>query len=152
MNYIKQLNEEIKKLFPLYEMAQKQGNDEFFVYYTLDNEYASHRPHVHVCVKIDNKKWHGAKFKNGQGLKTVGAVFLPYEQLKNKIEFTVDNIQFETINDNNITNSKYVQVICKWLNSTVTDDFGNTISNAIKCFNDYKLSNGDTCVYLKKLK
>ena len=140
-----------KELNQLYEMAQKQGKDKNFVYYTLDNELASHKPHVHICVPKDDKHWGGNNFKNGQNLKTVGSIFLPYEQLKNKIPFTPENIQFEVIDDEKITGSIYVKGICDWLNSETEDTFGNKINNAIKCFNDYKMSNGDTCIYLKQL-
>ena len=135
-----------------YEMAQKQGKDENFTYYTLDNEFSSHRPHVHVCVSKNDKHWKGSSFNNGNNLQSVGAVFLPYEQIKNKVPFTIDNIEFEIIDDKRVENIKYKKVICDWLNSEMTDSFGNKILNAMKCFNDYKLSNGDSCIYLKKLK
>ena len=135
----------------IYEMAQKQGKDDSFTYYTLDNEFASHRPHVHICVSKNDKHWEGSNFNNGQNLKTVASIFLPFEQLRDKIPFTPENIQFETIDDEKIKNSKNIEKICLWLNSTKEDSFGNKINNAIKCFNDYKMSNGKTCIYLKKL-
>lgn len=101
-----------KELEQIYEMAQKQGEDKEFTYYTLDNELASHKPHVHICVSKENKHWKGSNFKNGQNLKTVGSIFLPFEQLKNKIEFTPENIQFEVIEDDKLQSNKYVKVIC----------------------------------------
>ena len=144
-------NELKKALEPLYEMAQKQGTDRNFTYYTLDNERSNHRPHVHICVPKGDKHWGGKDFRNGQNLKTVGSVFLPYEQLRDKIEFTPENIQFEVVEDPKIQNTKYIKSICVWLNSENIDSFGNKINNAIKCFNDYKMSNGDKCLYLKEL-
>ena len=151
METFKQLKEKLEKIL-LYEMTQKQGKDDCFIYYTLENERASHRPHVHICVSKNDKHWGGSNFRNGQNLKTVGSVFLPFEHLKNKTPFTVDNIEFEVIEDEKITNKKYVQFICNWLNQERLDDFDNKINNAVKCFNDYKMSNGDKCLYLKKLK
>lgn len=149
---VKKLNEAIANELKLYEMAQKQGSDKQFIYYTLDNERASHRPHVHICVFKNNKHWNGSDFNNGQNLKSVASVFLPFEQLKDGILFSPENLQFETITDDKIKSKKYVNTICTWLNSKVKDSFGNEILNAIKCFNDYKMSNGDTCTYLKNLK
>lgn len=148
---IRQINEELDEVLQLYEMAQKQGKDKNFTYYTLDNELASHKPHVHICVSKNDKHWKGSNFKNGQNLKTVGSVFLPFEQLRDKIPFTPQNIQFEVIDDSRITNKKYTQSICDWLNNEMEDAFGNKINNAMKCFNDYKMSNGDNCIYLKDL-
>ena len=154
MEDIKQILEKLEDILniPITEMAQKQGQDSIFVYYTLDNEFISHYPHVHVCVPNNNKHWGDSNFKNGQNLKTVGSVFLPFEQLRDKIPFTVDNIEFEVVDDKKVINKKYVQIICNWLNQETEDDFGNKINNAVKCFNDYKMSNGDKCLYLKKLK
>lgn len=147
---IKELNEEFAKL-QLYEMAQRQGTDKNFTYYTLDNELPSHKPHVHICVPVDDKHWNGKNFRNGQNLKTVGSVFLPFEQLKDKIPFTPENIQFEVVEDKSIMSNKYVKGICNWLNKETEDAFGNKINNAVKCFNDYRISNSENCLYLKEL-
>lgn len=94
MEDIKQILEKLEDILniPITEMTQKQGKDDCFIYYTLDNERASHRPHVHICVSKNDKHWGGSNFKNGQNLKTVGSVFLPFEQLRDKIPFTVDKI------------------------------------------------------------
>ena len=143
--------QELRVLLNMYEMAQKQGTDEYFTYYTLDNEPVSHRPHVHICVSKNDKHWKGKNFRNGQKLKTVGSVYLPYEQIKNRVKFTPDNLEFEEVEDAKVKGTKYVKAICAWLNAVEVDEFGSNATNAVNSFRDYKKSNGDTCIYLKKL-
>ena len=132
----------------LYKMSQIQGKDEIFSYYTFDNECIENRPHVHLCVKQDNNNWEGICFTNNQNLKTVATVFLDFNKLKNKEPYTVDNLEFELINDDKVLSNSYKQTICNWLNTIVEDDFGNKIVRTVKCFDDYKLSNNE-CIYFK---
>ena len=142
MNFIETV-QKIRNILQLDEMAQRQGNDEYFVYYTLDNEFASHRPHVHICVNKGDKHWKGKNFKNGQNLKTVASVYLPIEQIKRNIPFSLDNLEFEEVIDNKINSTKYKKSICNWLNSIEEDEIGITNTNAINSYRDYMKSNGD---------
>ena len=59
MNKYKQLQEEIKEILPLYEMA-KIADGKFFKYYTHSGE-DFHEPHFHVVVPIDSKDYPNAE-------------------------------------------------------------------------------------------
>ena len=140
MNEIQQIIEQLNNILDttVTEGTQKQGQDSTFMYHTLNNEFTSHYPHVNICVPKKDKYWRGGTFENEQNLKIVGSVFLPFEQLRDKIPFTADNIEFDVIKDKKVIDKKYVQIICNWLNQETEDDLGNKINNAIKCFNNYK--------------
>ena len=116
----------------LNEMAQKHGSSDQFTYYTLDNEYKSYEPHVHVCVPIDNKYWTG-KAINGK-CKTVCAIKL------NQSKYSLDNLEFEHIVDRKSLSVKCKKEIIGWLNSQYKN---RGITNAIHALDDYEDSNGD---------
>lgn len=119
------------------EMAQKQGQDAEFVYYTLDNEYISHYPHVHICVPNQNKRWDGKPLHSGHPLKTVASV-----RLLNTKTYAPDDIIFEEIKDPKIDTKKYRKIIADWLNSTISGlKYNNKQGNALKCLHDYLNSN-----------
>lgn len=93
----------------LCEMAQRQGEDPYFTYYTLDNEQESHDPHIHVCVSIDDSRWNG-KAINGK-YKSIASVRL------NREEYTADNLEFEHILKGNNFSNKTRKAIADWLNA-----------------------------------
>lgn len=139
------LNEQLQQIidkidcFIISEMAQKQGQDDTFTYYTLDNEYTSHYPHVHICVNIQNKQWKGKPLHSGNPLKTVASV-----RLLDTLKYTPEDIIFEEIKDEKIDSPKYRNIICNWLNSTITGlKINNKQANALKCLQDY-LNNNET--------
>ena len=137
---ISELNEKLDRIlqviesFAITEMAQRQGSDGNFEYYTLDNEYKSHVPHVHVCVNNGDKHWDGKPLNSGNPLKSIASVIL-YPDSR---EYTKGNIEFEDIVDSRITNEKYKKIIAKWLNAKRRGE-----ANSIKCIDDYLLSNSD---------
>lgn len=142
-NKFQELNEKLEQIIDklnlsqITEMAQKQGQDKEFVYYTLDNEYISHYPHVHVCVPIQDKRWEGKPLHSGNPLKTVASV-----RLLDTKTYTIDNLIFEEIKDKKIDSKKYKKVICDWLNSTISGlKINNRQGNALKCLQDYLNSN-----------
>ena len=122
---------------PFIEMAQKQGQDSTFVYYTLDNEFISHYPHVHICVPNNDNHWDGKPLNSGSPLKTVASV-----RLLDKLQYTVDDIIFEEIKDSKVESTKYKKIIADWLNSTISGlKINNKQGNALKCLQDYLNSN-----------
>lgn len=132
---LKQSNEILKEeveLFAITEMANRQGTDEYFEYYTLDSEYESHNPHIHICVKNNDKHWKGKPLRSGNPFKSIASVLL-YPQ---KIEYNKDNIVFEDVVDSNIDTSKYKKIIAKWLNTIRRGE-----ENYIKCIDDYLTNN-----------
>ena len=153
---ISELNEKLDRIlqviesFAITEMAQRQGSDGNFEYYTLDNEYKSHVPHVHVCVNKGDKHWEGKPLRSGNPLKSIASVILYPDDR----EYTKGNIEFEDIVDSwflnkvpgdtldivdsRITNEKYKKIIAKWLNAKRRGE-----ANSIKCIDDYLLSNSD---------
>ena len=139
MNDIQKLLEQISNALSTQftEMAQKQGQDSTFVYYTLDNEFISHYPHVHICVPNNDKHWDGKPLNSGNPLKTVASV-----RLLDKLQYTVDDIIFEEIKDPKIESTKYKKIIANWLNSTISGlNINNKQGNALKCLQDYLNSN-----------
>ena len=143
MEYYKKLNEKVEQIIEkldniqITEMAQKQGQDKEFVYYTLDNEYISHYPHVHICVSNQNKQWQGKPLHSGNPLKTIASV-----RLLDTKTYTPETIIFEEIKDNKIDNKKYRKIIADWLNSTISGlKVNNKQGNALKCLQDYLNSN-----------
>lgn len=117
------------------EMAEKQGFDKEFTYYTLDNEYRTHYPHVHICVKTTSK-WDGKQLRNGSPYKTIGSIKL------NRIkDYNINNIEFEEIKDNKITQNKYKKIFCDWLNSNNTGKRHNIYTNAYRCLDSYLMNN-----------
>ena len=130
----------------LYEMAEKQGYDKQFTYYTLDNEYKTHYPHVHICVKNDSK-WDGKPLRSGRPYKTVGSIKL------NRIDsFTPQNIEFEEIKDTRITGTKYKKIFCEWLNSTNDGTLNNIDTNACRCLKSYIRNNEQGYYHTEVLK
>lgn len=118
------------------EMAQKQGHSKLFTYYTLDNEFSSHYPHVHVCTHIANSKFSGKPLRSGKPYQTIGSVKL--NQVANYIPAT---LEFEEYKDPAILSDKYKQEICNWLNATTDSMFNNTETNAVRCIKDYIRNN-----------
>lgn len=117
------------------EMAQLQGGDTTFFYYTLDNEALSHYPHVHICVKKGTKGWQGKQLHNGSPYITVGSV-----RLLTTLEYTADDMILETVIDEKIQNNKYKKIIAQWLNSKYKNRQNGQL-NCIKCLDDYLTSN-----------
>ena len=130
---LERILESLSELTQINQMANKQGNDELFTYYTLDNEFYSHNPHVHICVSNNDKHWNGKPLRSGNHLKTIASVTLYITD-----EYTIDNIEFEEIIDKRILSNEYKKVICKWLN---TKKLG--YPNWVKCINDYVTNNPD---------
>ena len=116
----------------LNEMAQKHGNSETFTYYTMDNEYKSHAPHVHVCVPIDDKQWVGEAINDK--FKTICAIKLEEKH------YTLENLEFEHIVKGNVLSTKCKKEIVAWLNSQYRDV---SMTNALHALYDYEDSNGD---------
>ena len=143
----KKLNEKLERIIDqldilvnnkcqITEMAEKQGFDKIFTYYTLDNEFETHYPHVHICVSNNEKSWDGKPLRSGNPLKTVGSVKL------NRVDgYTPNNLEFEEIKDNKITNTKYKKEICNWLNSTFNGKRTTKETNAYRCINSYIMNN-----------
>ena len=121
---------------PITEMAEKQGFDKYFTYYTLDNEYSSHYPHVHVCVPTADKSWDGKTLRSGNPLKSVASI-----KLDRVDGYTVDNLEFEEIKDKKITGNTYKKEICNWLNSNFNGKRTNKDTNAYRCLDSYIMNN-----------
>lgn len=146
-NEFEKLNEKLERIcnqlelliedkYQITEMAEKQGFDKIFTYYTLDNEFETHYPHVHICVSNNEKSWDGKPLRSGNPLKTVGSVRL------NRINgYTTENLEFEEIKDNKITDTRYKKEICNWLNSTFNGKRNNKETNAYRCINSYIMNN-----------
>lgn len=143
MSEIEKLNEQLEHILEtiqamsVTEMAQKQGQDGTFVYYTLDNEFTSHYPHVHVCVSNNEKDWDGKPLRSGNPLKTVASV-----RLLDTLTYKPEDIIFEEIKDEKVDSPKYRKIISDWLNSTISGlKVNNKQGNALKCLQDYLNSN-----------
>ena len=133
---LKVICEQLESLYQINEMAEKQGFDSTFTYYTLDNEFLTHHPHVHICVPTQDKKWDGKPLRSGNPLKTVASVVL------DKVDgYTTDNLRFEEIKDPKINNIKYKKEICNWLNSTFSGKLHNKYTNAYRCMVSYIMNN-----------
>ena len=94
-------------------MAQKQGFVSPFTFYTLDSEYPSHYPHVHICVKND-KKYKRTPMQNNS-LLSLGSI-----RLRADDNYTLENLEFETVKDPWIETNKNKKLFVKWLNSEET--------------------------------
>lgn len=113
-------------------MAQKQGSIKNFTFYTLDNEFPSHYPHVHICIKNDGKT-KGVPLKNGSNLLSLGSV-----KLRPDNNYTVENLEFETLINEDLDTIKNRKIIVEWL----TDIHKKLkIENCFKCVSDYDDSN-----------
>lgn len=126
-------------------MAQKQGFVSPFTFYTLDNEYSSHYPHIHICVKNDNKT-KGVPLKNGSPYLSLGSI-----RLRPDDNYTLENLEFEVVENPIITNTKNKKLFIKWL--LKINPLRGT-SNASASLADYLLSNDkckDRAKYLKFL-
>lgn len=141
--YIKELNQKLQQMlefvqsFNITEMAQKQGQDGTFVYYTLDNEFVSHYPHVHICVSNNDKNWDGKPLRSGNPFKTVASV-----RLLDILTYQPQDVIFEEIKDSKIDSIHYKKIISSWLNSTISGlKINNKQGNALKCLQDYLNSN-----------
>lgn len=124
-------------------MAQKQGYSDNFVFYTLDNEYASHYPHVHICIKND-KKIKGKPLKNGSNLLSLGSI-----RLKPNDNYTLENLEFETIENPIITSAKNKVLFINWL---LQENPRFRVKNCFKCVSDYSDSNENFRDYTKYMK
>lgn len=113
-------------------MAQRHGSSETFTYYTMDNEYKSNAPHVHVCVPIDDTQWVGTVI-NGK-YKTICAIKLEEKH------YTLENLEFEHIVKGNVLSTKCKKEIVVWLNSQYKN---RNMSNAAHALDGYEDSNGD---------
>ena len=139
INNLKQLNETLSELIEnitINEMAEKQGFDAQFLYYTLDNEYQSHYPHLHLCVAKDNKKWDGKPLRSGNPYKSVASV-----RLTRLDGYTPENLIFEEIKDERVNTNKFKKIICDWLNSNFNGKRYLKQTNAEKCINSYLINN-----------
>ena len=111
-------------------MAQNLGDSKEFTFYTLDNEPISHYPHVHICVKKD-PKFKGKLLKNNSPYMSLGSI-----KLRPDNDYTIENLEFETIEDPYITNRKNKKIFVDWLlSNTKKRKFGNIL-------------NCDLCIYL----
>ena len=110
-----------------YELAQKQGNDSIFTYYTFDNKNMAEKPHIHICS--NDKEWQ--EIMSNNGYKTVATVDLepPYDFIK--------------IYDNKIAVKNYKTMIITWLTALKKLWNGKilNLTNAENALNDYILSN-----------
>lgn len=109
------------------------GRDNSFQYYTMENEYNSLKPHIHICTDIENGDWQRYNFKNGQPLKTIATIKINC----NNLPYTINNLRLENIADVKIFN--YKQQICDWLNSK--DSQLIEIANVKIALRNYLLSN-----------
>ena len=120
----------------LVEMAQKQGVSSGFVFYTFDNEYSYHYPHIHICVKSDDKKFKkGRVLKNNKSLKTLGSIKIRHDN-----NYTLENLEFETLFDDEINTNKYKKIFIDWLNDNPIKRLKD-YTNSDKCLIDYHNSN-----------
>ena len=147
---LKQLNEKLETIIEkleniefqsMNEMAQKQGSDDVFIYYTLDREPISHYPHVHVCVKSGTKGWTGKNLDNGSPYIDLGAI-----RLLPNTEYTLDNLTIEHIRDSKIESNRYKKLFIEWLNKPYKN---YNITNSQKCIDDYLESN-EYCKFKKE--
>ena len=119
------------KKYETYAFAQKVGSEEEFSFYNLDNELPSERPHIHICVRKDNKDFKYSKsLRYGNPLKSVGKIIL-----RKDCKYTIENLQIES--DNQFTN-KQKKLFVDWLMSEDDPD----ITNGRLCLINYKRSNG----------
>lgn len=127
----------LKKVDEILAIAQRQGTIKDFTFYTLDNEYANHYPHVHICIKKDGKTL-GEPLKNGSDFLSLGSIRLRPDE-----KYTLETLEFETVINPNILASKNKKIFVQWLL-----DFriiaGSKIINCDKCVKDYLISN-DKC-------
>ena len=119
------------KKYETYAFAQKVGSEEEFSFYNLDNELPSELPHIHICVRKDNKDFKYSKsLRYGNPLKSVGKIIL-----RKDCKYTIENLQIES--DNQFTN-KQKKLFVDWLMSEDDPD----ITNGRLCLINYKRSNG----------
>lgn len=146
---MKSFKEFLKEDNCLFEMAQKQGVVNKFTFYTFDNEYESHYPHVHICVKIDDKNFEGKPLKNKSNLKTIGSIRINLDD-----NYDLNNLVFENVFDEkNMMNIQNQKIFIDWLNKPVLKNIPN-YTNANKCLIDYDISNEkykDKLKYTKKI-
>ena len=122
----------LRKINKILAMAQKQGTIKDFTFYTLDNEYASHYPHVHICIKNDGKT-KGTPLKNGSNLLSLGSIRLRPDE-----KYTLENLEFETVINPDILTSKNKKIFIQWL---LEENKRFKVKNCFKCVSDYDDSN-----------
>ena len=126
------------KLYEIDAMANNQGNEGKFTFYTLDKEPPSHYPHVHICIKQD-KKYQGKLLRNNSPYMTLGSI-----KLRADDNYTLENLEFETIYDESILTTRNKKLFLRWLLSSVTRKKLQGILNCWKCVDDY-LNNNQKC-------
>ena len=97
----------LKKVNEILAMAQRQGTIKDFTFYTLDNEYANHYPHVHICIKKDGKTL-GEPLKNGSDFLSLGSIRLRPDE-----KYTLETLEFETVINPDILTSKNKKIFIK---------------------------------------
>ena len=116
------------------EMAQKQGMEDNFLFYTLDDEYVSHKPHIHVCVHENDSRFSKV---NRNPIKR------DYHKLCTIIippscEINESNLQIEEDYGNQeLIKEKYKKGWIKFLNSSATP-YKNVLEKSLV---DYMMSN-----------
>lgn len=121
------------KIYEIYSFAQKVGSEEEFSFYNLDNELPSERPHIHICVRKDNKDFKSSKsLRYGNPLKSVGKIIL-----RKDCKYTIENLQIES--DNQFT-SKQKKLFVDWLMSKAPPRFVSTQGDI--ALTNYFASNG----------
>ena len=118
-----------------FNLTQLIDEDNVFKYYTMENEEDLVLPHIHICANLDNPRWQGKFFKNGQNIKTIASINL----LKKGFYYTPENIIFYEIYDDRI--KMYKQHLCDWLNKVDELYVDSKITNADIALRSYKLSN-----------
>ena len=122
----------LKKVDEILAIAQRQGTIKDFTFYTLDNEYANHYPHVHICIKKDGKTL-GEPLKNGSDFLSLGSIRLRPDE-----KYTLETLEFETVINPDILTSKNKKIFIQWL---LEENKRFKAKNCFKCVSDYDDSN-----------
>lgn len=131
------------KNFSSNTLTQIIGSDNIFKYYTMENEYNTTKPHIHICTDAENKNWLGDNFRNGQPLKSIATIKINC----NDLPYTINNLCLENIVDAKIFD--YKQQICDWLNAK--DAELTKVTNVQIALRNYLLSN-QHCYWIEEYK
>lgn len=127
-------------VYEIYCFAQRVGNQDEFIFYTLSNEFSSEKPHCHLCVQKDNKDYLGKVMKNDSNLRSIAKIIL-----RSDCKYSIDNL--EIVSDNNFS-KKQRKMFVDFLNAK--SKFSRDQTNGEMALSNYEAGNDSPFKYFKE--
>ena len=127
-------------VYEVYCFAQRVGNQDEFIFYTLSNEFPSEKPHCHLCVQKDNKDYLGKVMKNDSNLRSIAKIIL-----RPDCRYSTENL--EIVSDNNFS-KKQRKMFVDFLNAK--SKFSRNQTNGEMALSNYEAGNDFPFKYFKE--